>query len=84
MKNKNELKEIDIKNRVCYYLDGIINGTKINLSNILLVNKLYENISVYNILYKTLTSLKPLRIMFYKIDGFIIPLGGKKEHNRFI
>ena len=52
MKNKNELKEIDIKNRVCYYLDGIINGTKINLSNILLVNKLYENISVYNILYK--------------------------------
>ena len=69
---------------MCYYLDGIINGTKINLSNILLVSKLYENISVYNILYKTLTSLKPLRIMFHEIDGFIIPLGGKKEHNWFI
>ena len=28
MKNKYELKEIDIKNRVCYYFDDIINGTK--------------------------------------------------------
>ena len=30
MKSKNELKEIDIKNRVFYYFDDIINGTKIN------------------------------------------------------
>ena len=29
MKSKNEFKEIDIKNRACYYLDDIINGTKI-------------------------------------------------------
>ena len=28
MKSKNKLKQIDIKNRVCYYFDGIINGTK--------------------------------------------------------
>ena len=35
MKSKNKLKEIDIKNRVCYYFDDIINGTKINFSNIL-------------------------------------------------
>ena len=33
MKSKNELKEIDIKNRVCYNFDDIINGTKINFSN---------------------------------------------------
>ena len=33
MKSKNELKEIDIKNRVCCYFDDIINGTKINFSN---------------------------------------------------
>ena len=49
MKSKNELKEIDIKNRVCYYFDDIINGTKINFSNVLSDKKLYENISVYNI-----------------------------------
>ena len=35
MKSKNELKETDIKNRACYYLDDIINGAKINFSNIL-------------------------------------------------
>ena len=34
MKSKNELKEIDIKNGVCYYFDDIINGTK----SILVIN----------------------------------------------
>ena len=63
MKCKNELKEIDIKNRACYYFDNIINGTKINSSNVLLNKKLYENISVYNISYKSPAGPKPLRIM---------------------
>ena len=80
MKSENELQEIEIKNHVCYYFDDIINGTKINFSNILLNKKLYENISVYNILYKTLTGPKPLRIRFDKIDGFIISLDGKIKH----
>ena len=31
MKSKNKLKEIGIKNRVCYYFDDIINGLKIKL-----------------------------------------------------
>ena len=38
---KNELQEIDIKNRVCYYFGN-------NFGNILLNKKLYENISVHN------------------------------------
>ena len=43
MKSKNELKEIDIKNRVCYDIFIlIINGTKIYFSNILLDKKSYE------------------------------------------
>ena len=46
MKSKNELKEIYIKNCVCYYFDDIINGTKIDFSNTLLDKKLYDNISV--------------------------------------
>ena len=58
MKSKNKLKEIDIKNCVIYYFDDLINGSKINFSNLLLDKKLYENISVYNISYKT---PKPLR-----------------------
>ena len=80
MKCKNELKEINIKNRACYYFDNIINGTKINSSNILLNKKLYENISVYNISYKSPTGPKPLHITFNKIDGFIISLDGKIKH----
>ena len=80
MKSKNELKETDIKNRLRHYFDDIINGTKINFSNNLLNKKLYENISVYNISYKTPTGPKPLRIRFDKIDGFIIALDSKNKH----
>ena len=65
---KNELKEINIKNHVCYYFDDVVNGTDINFSNILLDKKLYGNIPVYQISYKTSMSPKPLRIGFYKID----------------
>ena len=77
MKSKNELKEIDIKTRVCYYFDNKINGTKRNFGNSLLDKKLYENISVYDISYKTQRDPKPVRIRFDKIDGFIMVLNGK-------
>ena len=80
MKSKNELKEINIKNRSCYHFDDIINGIKINFSNILLDKKIHENTSAYNISYKTLTGPKPLRVRFDKIDGFIIALDGKIKH----
>ena len=80
MKSKNKLKETDIENRACYYFDDIFNGTKINFSNILLHKKLCENISVYNILYKTPTCPKRLPIKFDKIDGLIISVDGKIKH----
>ena len=50
--------------RVCYYFD----------------EKLYENISVYNISHKTPAGPKSLHIRFDKIDGFIIALDGKNKH----
>ena len=77
MNRKNKLKEIDIKNHPCYHFHDII-----NFSNILLNEKLNENISVYKILNKTPTAPKELRIMFDKIDGFIImiSLDGKIKH----
>ena len=42
--------------------------------------KLYENISVYNISYKTPTGPKPLLIRFDKIDRFVMSLDGKIRH----
>ena len=83
MKSKNELKEIDIKNRVCYYFDDIINSTEINFSNILLDKKLCKTTSVYNTLYKTPAGPKPWRIRFDKIDGFNVALDGTNKHLTF-
>ena len=80
MNVKNLLKEINIKNRACYYFDDIINGTKINFSNVLLDKNLYENISIYNISYKTATSPKPMHFSFDKINGFIVYLDCKMKH----
>ena len=77
MESKDRLKEIDIKNDVCYYFDDIFNDIDINFSDILLEKKLYKNISVYDISYKISTGPKPLRIRFDKIDGFIRVCGGE-------
>ena len=65
---------------MCYYFDDIINGTKINFSNILLHKKLYENNSVCSISSKTPIGPKPWRIWFDKIEGFIKSLDGKPKH----
>ena len=70
MKSKDELKEIDIKNRTYYYFDvRIIIFTYYYYYLylyyhliILLDEKLYENISFYDISYKTSMGLKTLSI----------------------
>ena len=48
MESKDELKEIDIKNYACHHFDDAIKDIDINFSNILLDEKLCENISVYD------------------------------------
>ena len=73
------LKEIDIKNRTCYYSGDIIRlwDRDIDFNDILLDEKLYkekyENILIYDISFitKLTTGAKPLRIRFSEIDGFI-------------
>ena len=71
MESNDELKEIDIKNRTCYYFDDIIKIEDFNLDTILTDEKSYKNILVHNISYKTLIDAKPLCIRFDKTDGFI-------------
>ena len=68
MDRNDELKEINFKS---YYFDDIIKIEDFDLDNTLIDEKSYENISVYKILYKSLTESKPLRIRFDEIDGFI-------------
>ena len=44
----------------------------------LLDEKSYENILIYDISYKTLIGAKPLRIWFSKLDGFIKVYNGTR------
>ena len=71
MESNDALKEIDIKNRRCYYFDDIIKIKEFDLDNILIDEKSYENILVLNISYKILIDSRPLHIRFNEIDGFI-------------
>ena len=68
MESNDELKEINIKNRTCYYFNDIIKFEDFDLDNILIDEKSYQNILVYNILNKTLIGAKHLRIRLDKID----------------
>ena len=71
MESNYQLKEIDIKNRTCYYFDDIIEIEDFDFDNILIDEKSYENVLVYKISYKSLIDYKPLRIRFDKIDGSV-------------
>ena len=75
MEIKNELKEIDVKNRACYYFDDTMRVGYFGFDNILLdensCKNSYENILIYDILYKTFKGSKPFRISFGKTYGFI-------------
>ena len=48
--------------------------------DILLDEKIYQNISVYDISYKTSMGSKPLHLRFNKIDAFIRVCGGEFRH----
>ena len=80
MESNDELKKTDMKNRMYYYFDDIITNRDIYSVDILLDEKVYENVSVYGISYKASTGSKPLRIMFDKIDEFIRVCGSEFRH----
>ena len=78
MESNDKLKKIDIKNRTCYYFDDVIKIEDFDLDNILIDEKSYKKMLVYNISYKILIDSKPLRIRFDKIDGFIRVYDGSR------
>ena len=73
--SNDELKEVYIKNRMCYYFDDKTRIEDFGLDNVLLDEKIYEKsyekISIYEILCKNFMGAKLLPIRFDKIDGFI-------------
>ena len=66
-----ELKAIDITNWLCYYFDDIIKIEDFDFYNISIDEKIYKNILVYDISFKTLFGSKPLCIRFDEVSGFI-------------
>ena len=66
MESNDKLKEIDIKNSTCYYFNYMIKIEDFGLANILIDEKAYKNILVYNISNKSLID----RFIWW-IDGFI-------------
>ena len=67
----NELKEICIKNLIFYYFDDIIKIEDFDFDNILLDEKSYENILMYNISYKTTFHIKLLLVQNRCVFGSI-------------
>ena len=59
MESNDKLKDIDIKNCTCYYFDDIIKIEYFYLDNILIDEKSYKNVLVYNISYKSLIDCQP-------------------------
>ena len=62
MESNDELKEIDIKNRTCYYFNDIIKIEDFDFNNTFFNEKSHKNIWVYDISYKTLIGAKPLSL----------------------
>ena len=73
----NELKKVPLKITRAIIL-MTIKIEDFDFGNILLDEKSYETIMIYDVLYKTLIGAKPLRIMFNKVDGFIRDYDGTK------
>ena len=72
MKSNDQVKQINIKNRACYYFDDIIKVKDFYIDNILIDEKSNKNIFFCNISYKTLIGAKPVRSCLDKIDKFIL------------
>ena len=71
MESKNQLKEIDMKSCSCYYFDDVMRDRGICFDNILLDEKSYEHILIFEISCKNFMGAKALCIRFAEIYGFL-------------
>ena len=86
----NKFKETDIKNRLCFFFDEIINIKNLdpNPNKVKINKKSHKGILIYNIGYVTIknlsyvkiNSVNPLHFIFNKINWYI----GKNNENKYL
>ena len=82
----NKVKDIDIKNRIYYFFDGIINIKNLDPNNTKTDKKSYKDILNYYIGYVTIKDSKyvkingvnPLYLIFNKVNGYFKEINGNK------
>ena len=75
---RNEFKDIDIKNRTCYFYNNMINIKNFDPNNFKIHEKSYKNSLFYYIGYATIKDLKymttysvnPFYLIFNKVNGY--------------
>ena len=65
VESSDKLKDIDRKNRTCYYFDEIYKIEYFDLDNILRDEKSKKNIFIYNNLYIVLIDSKPFTFLIW-------------------
>ena len=60
-----------ILNSTCHHFNDLIKTEDCDSDKILIDEKSYKNVLVYNISYKTLIGAIPMHIRSNKVDGFI-------------
>ena len=71
MTGNKEIKEIDTKNCTFYCFQDIVITNVLNAKNIKVNKKSYNAVFTYCIGYKTSNGVKPLHIIFNRINGHI-------------
>ena len=82
----NKVKDIRIKNHICYFFDDIINIKKFDLNNIKKDEKSYNIILIYYIGYVTIKdskylrihSVHPLYLIINKVNGYFEEINKSK------
>lgn len=69
--------EINIKNQKCYYFDDKISINDLDLDKILLKERSYDNIWIYEVACKTPYAVKLLCSIFDEVDEYIRKYGTK-------
>ena len=66
----NSVKEINVRNRMYYFFDDMINIKNLDSKKIKINEKSYKNILTYYNSYETTNSVKPLYLIINKMNGY--------------